>query len=247
VTALAGVLVFSGLLLASMAPIAARRMRRSRRWSEAVGALRLSKVAALSRDESLTAVRGTVEADAPIEDPVTGEEVVWYEVEVRVAEDTTDVIRGETSFVLRDESGTAWVDPKGARDVAVRIDQFEPGHDRTRVAAFFKKRGLSNRADVSLVHRHIPVGADLVVVGRSKADERAPRDDGDGSYREGQERVASFTAGDDAQLVLTTHSLEAFRERELASTKSGTAGVIMLAVMGLGCTAAGAAIFVLGV
>jgi hypothetical protein len=242
---LAAILIFTGLLLGGLAPVAANRLRKSRRWSEAIGRLSLRKIAELSRDGSFAAIRGRVETDAPLEDPVTGDPVVWFEVEVHVGKGTGDFVRGETPFVVRDESGEAWVDPAGARDVAVRIDDFEPEHDRGPVAGFLKKRGLSNRADVSLRHRHIPVGTEVVVIGRSGADERAPRRAPESAYRDEQSRLVSLTSGDDAELAVTTYSLEAFRERELASTKSGSTGVVMLAVIGLGCAAAGGLILVL--
>jgi hypothetical protein len=243
--ALAAILIFTGLLLAGLAPVAASRLRKGRRWSEAIGRLSLQKIAELSHDGSLAAIRGAVEAETPLEDPVTGDSVVWFEVEVHVGQATGDLMRGETAFVVRDETGAAWVDPKGARDVAVRIDDFEPEHDRGPVAGFLKKRGLSNRADVSLRHRHIPVGVEVVVVGRTGVDERTPRREPESAYRDGPAHLVSLTSGDEAELAVTTYSLEAFRERELASTKSGATGVIMLAAMGLGCAAAGALIFVL--
>ncbi len=239
---LGGVLIFSGLLLACMAPIAAARAKRAKLWSEAVARLGLSPIAELSRDGDLSAVRGTVECEEPVEDPVTGEDVVWYEVETRVGDNTSSVVSQATPFVLRDESGGVWVDPEGAREIAVRIDQFEPGDDRKSVASFLKKNGLSNRADVSLVHRSIPVGVDLVTVGRGREDRRAPQVDEDAGYRDGPGRMVAFTAGERGELVLTTHSLDAFRERELASVKTGSAGVVILAVLGLGCAAAGVAL-----
>jgi hypothetical protein len=241
-SALGGVLIFSGLLLACMAPIAAVRARRAKAWSAAVAGLEIAPIAELPRDGSLCAVRGKVESDEPVEDPVTGDDVVWCEVETRVGESTSSIVHDGGPFLVRDESGAAWVDPAGAREIAVRIDEFEPDHDRKSVASFLKKRGLANRADVSIVHRAIPVGVDLVVVGRGREDERAPHAEDEAGYREGRERLTALTASNDAELVLTTHSLDAFRERELASVKSGTAGVVILAALGLGCAAVGAAV-----
>lgn len=230
---LGGMLVFSGLLFAGFAPVAHQRLKRSVAWSKAVGALSKSPIVPRPAPGTLVAVRGTVQAAKPLEDPITSDAVVWYECEVQVGDDAPEMLRAESVFEIRDQSGTARVDPAEAREVSVRIDTFSPDDDRSRVAAFLARRGLGNRADVHIEHRQIAVGAELVVVGRWRG-----ADESDAS-QPGQPALA---AGDDGDLVLTTHSLEAFREREVASAKTGPLGVVILSGLSLVCTALGVVI-----
>lgn len=228
---LGGMLIFSGLLFAGFAPIAHVRQKRSVAWSSAVAGLERSPIAPARAPDTLVAIRGRVESSTPLEDPITSRAVVWYECEVRVGDEPAEMVRDETAFEVRDETGSVRVEPANAREVSVQVDVFEPGDDRDRVGPFLTRQGLGNRADVGLEHRQITVGDELVVVGRWRASE---------------EHGPMLAAGDDAELVLTTHSLEAFREREVASAKSGALGVVILSVLGFACTALGVAFLALG-
>jgi len=231
VLVLGGMLIFSGLLFAGFAPIAHLRLKRSVAWSDAVAGLARSPIAPARKAGTLVAIRGRVKASTPLEDPVTAHAVVWYECEVRVGDEPAEMDHDETAFVVEDESGSVRIDPANAREVAVQVDVFEPGDDRDQVGPFLTRRGLGNRADVGLEHRQIKIGDELVVVGR---------------WCDSQEHGATLSAGDDAELVLTTHSLEAFQEREVASAKSGALGVVILSVLGFGCTALGVAFLAMG-
>ncbi len=240
---LGGVLLFFGLLLAGLAPVAVARSKGGRKWADEVSGLSLSRISDVSEEAVVSAIRGTVVPDEILRDPITDEPVVFFDVHADGPERTGLPIdeRGGARFFLRDDTGFALVDPSIVHDAILTHEVWQTGDDRRPVARFLKKRGLANIAGIRIEHSAIAPDKELLVVGRPamKRDVRAPG--APEGYRDGSLAVPCFEGGA-APLVLATCSLETFVEREVASAKSGFAGVVMLLLLGLGTATAGAAV-----
>jgi hypothetical protein len=251
VLVLGAVLVFSGLLLAGLAKVAYDKVRASRAWARAVSELESVRPSDLSGTPSLAAVRGVVHADEIVSDALTGEPSVFFEVEVTGPENESRfpmIVTDARRFFVMDSGvsaparGSVEVDPKTAATIDVRRDVWESEDDRERVAAFLKSHGLANRADIRIEHRTLAPGQDVVVIGRPRIDEaRAlPGRAKTAGYRGEAGNLHVFEGTDVAPLTITTSTLEAFVERELASAKTSLAGVVLLALVGGATALAGA-------
>jgi hypothetical protein len=245
-TVLGGVLLFSGLLLAGLAKIASGRLLAGRRWADRVAKLSLTSISKIGASTELAAIRGTVEADEVLTDPVTDAPVVFYEVHAEGGENVTRDERDAKPFFLRDATGVARVDPEHVHDLVLTHEIWQTGDDRKPVARYLKKHALANVSNVRIEHSAIAPDKELLVVGRPtmKKGFALPGASTTG-YRDGDAAIPSFEGGD-TPLVLATTSLDTFVEREVASAKKGTLGVLLIAALGFGSGVAGAVLLVLG-
>lgn len=203
-----------GLVITGFAWVARRDERVE---VERIGRLALLTLKDLAPGE-LGAARGTVAGPAEHEDPVTGQDAVFFEARVRRRDRDEVLYEDEARGVLRlsDDSGRdARIELIGAEiDIPVKDHEESDKTPSPKMVDLLGEEGVSTppksaTARYSLEHRAIEVGDELTVVGVPKLDDGTLRFGGPeplylipGELSELQARLRADLAAMDRMLLL---------------------------------------------
>lgn len=223
------ILVVVGSVLLVVSGFAWAARRETLEQARAIAALDVSSIAAL-RPDRLQAVRGQVRPVTPVDDPVVGTPVAFFEARVfrtdGSGETLAQVRRGDTVRVT-DAAGAVEVDLDGAE---LTLEMRELDHADREPSE--KMRALldeapepHSRARYALSHRALEAGAEVTVIG-------VPRPSGDGMR---------FSPAN-GPLWVTTGGLEALQRRELGDVRAMNRMLAVGAGVGVALLAVGGAL-----
>lgn len=185
---------------------------------------------------NMNAVRARVGKVPAIDDPVTDEPTVFYELRVeRTDQGETLLHHREAGLVtLADGHGRAEVMLAGAEIAGLELRELETS-ERTpspKMAALLERFDIrvpteSNAARYALMHRAIRIGTDLTVVGVPRVREK-----------DGQKSLPRFTPSA-GPLYVTPDELPVLQQRESADLKAMNLMLGIGAALGVAATAVG--------